>query len=102
MKPKIVHEFWEFLREYKVFTLAIAFIMGGASNALVNSLVKDIIMPIVAPLMADNWREGTLNIGPVHMIYGAFLAELLNFLILALIIFLVTKKLIKIENEQKK
>lgn len=95
-------EFFDFLKEYKVFSLAIAFIIGGASTSLVNSLVKDILMPIIEPLMSSKWREAVLIIGPVHIVYGAFLAELINFLILAFIVFIVTKKILKIEKEEKK
>ena len=95
-------EFFEFLKEYKVLSLAIAFIMGGASTSLVNSLVNDVLMPIVEPLMSAKWREAIFAIGPVHIVYGAFLAQLVNFLILALIVFIVVKKILKIEREEKK
>jgi large conductance mechanosensitive channel len=98
---RLKNEFLEFLKEYKVLSLAIAFIMGGASTSLVNSLVNDVIMPIFEPLMSAKWREAILTVGPVHIVYGAFLAQLINFLILALIIFVVTKKILKIEREEK-
>ncbi len=94
-------EFLEFLKEYKVLSLAIAFVMGGASTSLVNSLVNDVIMPIFEPFMATKWREAVLTLGPVHIVYGSFLAQLVNFLILALIIFVVTKKILKLEREEK-
>lgn len=95
-------EFLDFLKEYKVLSLAIAFIIGGASISMVNSLVKDILMPIVEPLMSSKWKEAVLTIGPIHITYGAFLAELINFLILALIVFIVTKKILKLDQEEKK
>ena len=98
---RLKNEFLEFLKEYKVLSLAIAFIMGGASTSLVSSLVNDVIMPIFQPLMSSNWKEAILAIGPVQIVYGAFLAQLVNFLILALVVFLVTKKILKIEREEK-
>ena len=98
---RLKSEFLEFLKEYKVLSLAIAFVMGGASTSLVNSLVNDVIMPIFEPFMATKWREAVLTIGPVHIVYGSFLAQLVNFLILALIIFVVTKKILKLEREEK-
>ncbi|HEY4513170.1 MAG TPA: MscL family protein [Candidatus Paceibacterota bacterium] len=98
---RLRNEFFEFLKEYKVLSLAIAFIMGGASTGLVSSLVNDVIMPIFEPLMAAQWREAILTIGPVHIVYGAFLAQLVNFTILALIVFIVTKKILKTEREEK-
>lgn len=99
----MLKEFLEFLKEYKIVSLAMAFVMGAASTSLVNSFVKDIFMPIIEPFMAaGSWKEAMFKIGPIHIAYGSFLAELFNFLILALIIFIVIKKLLKIEAKAKK
>ena len=96
-------EFLRFLKEYKVVSLAIAFMIGEASTSLVASLVKDILLPIAAPFMsAETWREAVFSIGPVTISYGSFLADLINFIILAFIIFIVAKKVIKEENGSKK
>ena len=96
-------EFLAFLREYKVFSLAVAFIIGEASTGLVNSLVRDILLPLAAPLIsAETWKEAVFTLGPVTISYGAFVSDLLNFIILALIIFIVAKKIIKMEEEEKK
>jgi large conductance mechanosensitive channel len=95
----MIKEFIEFLKEYKVVSLATAFVMAAASTSLVNSLVKDVIMPIAEPLISDGlWREAVLRIGPVNIAYGSFLAESINFIILAVIVFLIAKKLFKIEK----
>ena len=95
-------EFVSFLKEYKIIGLAFAFVMGAASTSLVNSLVKDIIMPIVNPfLLNGGWQEATLSIGPVIIRWGAFLAELLNFAILALVVFIIAKKILKQEVKKK-
>ena len=89
-------EFLDFLKEYKIVGLAIGFIMGAASTSLVNSLVNDVLMPILAPLFsAESWKTAVLHLGPITIAYGSFLAQLLNFIILALIVFLVTKKILK-------
>lgn len=99
----MIKEYVKFLKEFNVIALAVAFVMGTASTALVNSLVKDIIMPLVSPLLsAGAWREAALTIGPISMKYGAFLAELINFLILGAVIFFIAKKVLKIEVEAKK
>ncbi len=83
--------------------MAVGFIMGTAATALVNSLVKDILMPAAAALMSiESWREATLHIGSATIAYGSFIAELFNFIILAIIIFIVAKKLLKMEAETKK
>lgn len=92
----VVKEFLEFLKEYKVVSLAIAFVMGSASTALVNSFVKDMLMPVVVPLVSTGpWRDAVLEAGPVRLMYGAFFAELINFLLLAAVVFIVVKKIIK-------
>lgn len=97
----MVKEFIEFIQEYKVLSLAVAFVMGTASTALVNSLVKDIIMPLLSPLLRGGaWKEAMFSVGPVQIAYGSFLAELINFIILALVIFVVAKKILKIEPKK--
>ena len=102
-KKSFLKEFVVFIKEYKVISLAIAFIVGEASTGLVNSLVKDILLPFAAPLMsAETWKEAVLTIGPVTISYGSFLAELINFIILAFLIFIVVKKVMKMEKEETK
>ena len=99
----MLKEFAKFLKEFNVVSLAVGFVMGTASTALVGSMVKDILMPIAAPLVgAESWREAVWNIGPVHIAIGSFTAELFNFFILALIIFIIAKKLLKVEAGVKK
>jgi large conductance mechanosensitive channel len=99
----LMKEFMEFLKEYKVMALASAFIIGVALTALVQSLVDNIIMPIVNPLMpAGGWKTATLAIGPINIGWGAFLAALINFVIIALVVFLIAKKVMKEEKVTKK
>lgn len=95
-------DFFEFLKEYKIVNLAIAFVMGAASNTLVKSLVNDIFMPLIDPLLSGiSWREAVLSLGPINLRWGSFLSELLNFLILAFIIFIIVKKIIKYDKSEK-
>ena len=102
MEKSFLKEFLQFLKEYKVVSLAIAFIMGEASTSLVSSLVKDVLLPIAAPLMsAETWKEAVFHVGPVTISYGSFLADIINFLILVVIVFIVAKKIIRMEEEKK-
>ena len=102
-KKTFLKEFLVFLKEYKVASLAVAFIIGEASTGLVNSLVKDILLPLAAPLASvESWKEAVLTIGPVTLSYGSFIADLLNFVILAFVVFIVAKKIIKMEQEENK
>ncbi|MBU0527153.1 MscL family protein [Candidatus Micrarchaeota archaeon] len=99
----IISEFKDFLKEYKVAGLAVAFIMGVATTALVKSLVDNIIMPFVAVLLPDgSWQEATAQIGPAIIGWGPFLAELINFLIIALVVFMIAKLVLKEQKVTKK
>ena len=92
----MIKEFAKFLKEFNIVSLAVGFVMGTASTALVGSMVKDVLMPLAAPLVgAESWREAVWNMGSVHIAIGSFTAKLFNFLILALIIFIIAKKLLK-------
>lgn len=100
---EFLKEFREFLREYKVVSLALAFIMGAASNSLVKSLVDNIIMPLIEPVLpAAGWREAVLEFGPFSLRWGAFLGEVIHFIIIAFFVFLIAKKIIKEEKVENK
>lgn len=99
----LIKEFIDFLNEYKVIGLAIAFIVGAALTALVQSLVNDIIMPLISPLMpGGEWQKTTLTIGPVMIKWGSFLSATINFIILAFVVFMIAKKVLKEEKVAKK
>ena len=97
----ILTEFRDFLREYKVSGLAVALIMALASVTLVNSLVNNIIMPLLTPFIPGGaWQTAVWDIGPFVLGWGAFLGALINFIIIAFVIFLIVKYLVK-EDKKK-
>jgi len=99
----LLSEFKEFLYEYKVIPLAIAFIMGIVSTALIKSLVDNIVMPIITPFVPGGaWKTATLEIGPIVLGWGAFLGELINFIIIAFVVFMIAKMVLKEEKVEKK
>jgi len=99
----LLSEFKDFLYEYKVIPLAIAFIMGIASTALIKSMVDNIIMPIITPFIPGGaWKTATLAIGPIVISWGAFLGEFINFIIIAFVVFIIAKKMLKEEKVEKK
>jgi large conductance mechanosensitive channel len=99
----IVKEFLGFLKEYKVVGLAIAFIMGVASTALIKSLVDNIIMPIITPFIPGGaWKEATVSLGPIVLKLGAFIGEVINFVIIAFVVFLIAKTILREEKVTKK
>ena len=99
----ILSEFKDFLTEYKVVGLAVAFIIGAAATELVKSLVNNIIMPLITPLMpAGDWQTTAIEVGPFKLLLGAFLASLINFIIIAFAVFLIAKLVLKEEKVTKK
>ncbi len=100
---QLISEFRDFLKEYKVIGLAVAFIMAFAANTLVKSLVDSIIMPLVNPLIpGGEWQTAVWAIGPFAIGWGPFLAALINFIILAFSVFLIVKFLIREDKPKKK
>jgi large conductance mechanosensitive channel len=93
-----VDEFMAFLNKHKVVGLAVAFIIGAAASKLVTALVSDIIMPVIAVLTPDgNWRTATFDVGPVKFLVGDFAGALIDFVIIALVIFIIVKYAVKEE-----
>lgn len=99
----LIKEFKDFLKEYKVIALAVAFIMGGAITSLINSLVNDIIMPVIAFFIpAGAWETATLIIGTVIIKWGSFVSALINFVIIAFVVFMLAKVVLKEDKVAKK
>ena len=90
-------DFKGFLLKQNVLALAIAVVVGAALNQLVTAVVDDFIMPIVgAAQPAGAWQEWTTP-GPVAFKLGHFLAALLNFLIVGLVAWRISKAFIRPE-----
>ena len=99
----LIKEFKDFLNEYKILGLAIAFIMGTAATSLVSGLVNDIVMPIITFFIpGGTWQTSTFHVGSIVIKWGDFLALLINFIIIALVVFLVAKYMFKEEKVTKK
>ena len=89
-------EFKAFLLKNNVMSLAVAFIMGAAVGKVVSALVADLIMPVVGMLSAGGeWRQIALQVGGSKFLIGDFLGSALDFLVVALVVFLITKSLLK-------
>jgi large conductance mechanosensitive channel len=102
----MIKGFRDFLLKNSVLALAIGFIMGAATGKVVSSLVADIFMPVISLLLpGGDWRTAKLvltrSVGPdgkevVNAInLGTFLGNVLDFVVIALVIYLITKALIK-------
>ncbi|MDR3687286.1 MAG: large conductance mechanosensitive channel protein MscL [Coriobacteriia bacterium] len=89
----MLKEFKEFAFKGDVVDLAIGIVIGAAFTAIIKSFVDNLINPIVGALMGGkNALDGlALSMGPIKLTYGAFLSAVLNFLIVAFVLFLVVK-----------
>jgi len=89
-------EFMAFLNKNKVVGLAVAFIIGAAAAKLVSALVSDIIMPVIAALIpGGEWRLATWDVGPVKLLIGDFAGAVIDFVIIAFVIFIIVKFTVK-------
>ena len=97
-----VEEFMEFLKNYQVIGLAVAVIIGAAAGKLVTAMVNDIIMPIIAVLVpGGDWKTSVLQVGPVKFLFGDFVSAIIDFIVIALVIYLVVKFIMKGDTSKK-
>jgi len=101
-KKGMVGEFMEFLMKYQVIGLAVAFIIGAAATKMVTAAVNDIIMPIIAVLIpGGDWKKTEMVLGPVKLLVGDFAGAIIDFVIIALVVFIIVKFMMK-EDATKK
>ncbi len=99
----LIQEFKDFLKEYKIASLAIAFIIGIAATVLIQSVVNNVIMPVITPFIPGGaWQTATLVLGPIVIGWGALLGAIINFVIIALVVFFIAKFFLKEEKVAKK
>lgn len=93
---KFINEFKEFALRGNVIDLAVGVIIGTAFQRIVNSLVNDIISPAIGMFTKTDFSDKVLNIGNVSIRYGSFITAVINFLIMAFIIFIFIKAMNKL------
>ena len=100
---KLIDEFKDFLKEYKILALAIAFIIGAAATTMVQATVNDIIMPIVTFFIpGGEWKNSVFTLGSIVIKWGDFLSALINFLIIAFTVFIIAKIIMRDGKAAKK
>lgn len=95
---KFLNEFKEFIMRGNVLDLAVAVLVGAAFQSIVTSLTDNIISPVIGLFTRMNFDQLSVQIPYTDVIikYGAFITSVINFLIMALIIFLIVKVINKI------
>ena len=88
----MIKEFRDFIMRGNVLDLAVAVIIGAAFGAIVTSLVNDIFTPLIGIVMGGVDFTGlAITVGNAQVLYGNFIQAVINFLIVALALFLVIK-----------
>lgn len=88
----MLKEFKAFIARGNVMDLAVGVIVGAAFTAIVNSLVKNLINPLLGIFVGSiDFSNLVFTVGDAHFRYGAFINSVINFLIIAFVVFLIVK-----------
>ena len=99
----MLKEFKEFISKGNVLDLAVGVVMGSAFSGIVTSLVNDIIMPFVGLLIGGIDFSGMkATVGDASIAYGNFIQNIVNFLIIAMSIFVFIKFINRLSKKVKK
>jgi large conductance mechanosensitive channel len=86
--------FIEFIRKQGVVGLAVGFILGGAVSEVVKSVVNDIVNPMLGPIIgAADLKTAAFELGPVKFMWGSFVSVLINFVVIAGVVYFGVKGL---------
>jgi large conductance mechanosensitive channel len=97
-KMNMINEFKAFLLKQNALALAIGVVIGAAVGKVVSAIVDDIIMPIVGSIMPSGaeWRNAQITlVGSNAIKYGDLVGRLIDFVIIAFVVFFITKMFIK-------
>ena len=95
-------EFKEFITKGNIMDMAVGIVMGTAFVAIVTSLVDGIISPLLGLIVGINFSDLKGTVGDVTFTYGNFIMAVINFLLIALVMFLLIKALMKMQQARDK
>jgi len=99
----MLKEFREFAMRGNVIDLAVAVVIGAAFTAIVTSLVDDIIMPLVGVMLGGvDFTSFAITVGNASITYGNFIQAIINFLIIAFILFLIVRSINQLQERLAK
>ena len=98
----MLKEFRDFVNRGNVVDLAVAVIIGGAFGAIITSLVNDIIMPLIGVIIGGlDFASLSIEVGDAMILYGSFIQAIVNFLIIAFVLFLIVRSFNKLQKEEE-
>lgn len=102
-KKGFIAEFKEFAMKGSIIDVAIGMIIGAAFSAIITSLVNDMIMPLIGMIIGKvDFTSLSITVGSAQVMYGSFIQACLNFLLIALTIFLFVKAANKARSKLEK
>ena len=97
----MLKEFREFAIRGNVMDLAVAVIIGGAFGKIITSLVGDVLMPLIGLVLGGvNFSELAITVGAAEVKWGAFVQSIIDFVIIAFVIFLLVRSMNRLKREE--
>ncbi len=101
-KKGFIGEFKEFISRGNVMDMAVGIIIGGAFTAIVSSLVEDIISPVIGMICGGIDFAGiAVTVGSAELLIGKFIMAIINFLLVALVLFCIIKAMNKFKKKEE-
>ncbi len=98
----MLKDFKDFISRGSVIDLAVAVIIGAAFTAIITSFVDDIIMPLIGILLGGiDFSTLSITVGDASILYGNFIQAIINFLIIAFVVFLMIRALESAQASRK-
>ena len=100
---KFISEFKEFISKGNVLDMTVGVIIGGAFSKIVSSLVNDVMMPLIGIIIGGHdFTNLSIKVGNAKIMYGSFLQNVVDFLIVAFCLFTVIKIINRFKKKQEK
>ena len=95
-------EFKEFISRGNVMDMAVGIIIGGAFTAIVSSLVEDIISPVIGMICGGiDFSAMAITVGSAELLIGKFIMAIINFLLVALVLFCIIRAINKLKKKEE-
>ena len=99
----MVSEFKEFAMKGSLIDMAVGIIIGAATGKMVSTLVENILMPLIGVFMGGvNFQELSIKVGDAAIGYGAFIQAMIDFIIIAFVVFMILKAINKMKESAAK
>ncbi len=98
---KFFAEFKEFVSRGNVVDMAVGVVIGAAFRAIVDAFIENIISPLIGLIFKVDFSELSFGIGSAQIMYGAFIMAILNFIIVAFVLFLFVKAFNKMRRTKE-